>query len=318
MSNEVLSICIPTFNRKDILQINLERLISFFEKNEIKNVNIMISDNASTDGTLDLLQYCCSKYEYISFSRNETNIGFDRNYEKAASMSTGKYTLILGDDDTLGERFAMVYDYLNHEEEKIDFIILGNQKSYDNRIFDSKSEIIKTLYLESSWISSMIMNSENIKHFNFSIYYNTYFIQLGVIYQFVAYNECKFKYIYNKDCVYSLRPLYSTYDDSYMNIFVRKWLNLTMSLPNEFSIEEKFYVTKKAEFLKLPIILSLKAKGEFSFDIWERNAIIFKFFTTPNMMILFLICIIPKILLEKSRKIYLNYINRKEDNDAVH
>ena len=64
-------------------------------------VEIVISDNASVDGTKEMISGFVEKYGNILYFRNETNIGFDRNLNNAVTLANGKYCLTLGDDDAL-------------------------------------------------------------------------------------------------------------------------------------------------------------------------------------------------------------------------
>lgn len=93
---KLLSICIPTYNRKDCL---IQCLESILHQPIFSDVEIVISDNASTDGTdLQVKKYIL-QYPNIIYSRNEENIGFDRNMLKVISLASGKYCLFIWDDD---------------------------------------------------------------------------------------------------------------------------------------------------------------------------------------------------------------------------
>ncbi|MFH1968367.1 MAG: glycosyltransferase family 2 protein [bacterium] len=101
--NKLLSICIPTFNRVELLKYNLKSITDQFDiEPSLKNVvEIVISDNASSDDTKKMVVSFSEKYENIIYHRNETNIGFDRNLNNVVNLANGKYCLTLGDDDAL-------------------------------------------------------------------------------------------------------------------------------------------------------------------------------------------------------------------------
>ena len=50
-SNLILSICIPTYNRVGLLKESINAIIEQKNTFDINNIEIVISDNASTDGT---------------------------------------------------------------------------------------------------------------------------------------------------------------------------------------------------------------------------------------------------------------------------
>ena len=52
----LLSICIPTYNREKYLQDTLESIVSQDIFKNTNDVDIVISDNASTDGTRELVE----------------------------------------------------------------------------------------------------------------------------------------------------------------------------------------------------------------------------------------------------------------------
>ena len=122
----LLSICIPTFNRCHYLIDSIKDLIiQSIESNSVDLIEICISDNASTDNTHIELKRLLSQYPLsnIKINTNSKNIGPDKNFIKALSMSTGKYTILKGDDDYFkpgGLKYVMELINLN---DTIDFYI---------------------------------------------------------------------------------------------------------------------------------------------------------------------------------------------------
>jgi abequosyltransferase len=95
--NGELSICIPTYNRCEYLLHTLE---AFLPQVQPRQVPIYVSDNGSTDRTVEMLsQYQKNRYPLLSFQRNTTNLGIDRNVAKAVAMASSRYVWLFGDDD---------------------------------------------------------------------------------------------------------------------------------------------------------------------------------------------------------------------------
>lgn len=64
----------------------------------------MVSDNASTDGTGELVKTYLGKHSAnIQYFRNDSNVGFDRNVDLLFKRSSGKFVWTMGDDDLLSE-----------------------------------------------------------------------------------------------------------------------------------------------------------------------------------------------------------------------
>ncbi|MBV5277921.1 MAG: glycosyltransferase family 2 protein [Campylobacteraceae bacterium] len=92
--NKQLSIVIPTYNRADFLDYSLEVHIPLLEK---YNIQIFISDNASTDNTREIVSKWMKEYKFLSYYQNETNIGPDANFEKALKLPDTEYIWLLSD-----------------------------------------------------------------------------------------------------------------------------------------------------------------------------------------------------------------------------
>lgn len=98
MSDPVLSICIPTYNRSKYLFRLLDSLVHEISDNSLP-VNIKITNNASTDDTESVCDEFLDKYKFISVIHQSENYGADFNIATAFSLSNGNYTWVIGDDD---------------------------------------------------------------------------------------------------------------------------------------------------------------------------------------------------------------------------
>ena len=89
MSNKILSICIPVFNKFNFTKSCLDDLSQLPNDHEI-----IIVDNGSTDETQAQLQ--ASKE--INYYRNEKNYGFASASNRAYSKATAPNVLFLNND----------------------------------------------------------------------------------------------------------------------------------------------------------------------------------------------------------------------------
>ena len=62
-------------------------------------VEILVSDNASTDDTRAFVQEMQKTYRNLRYRCNEKNIGTEANIHTAMRESRGEYVLVAGDDD---------------------------------------------------------------------------------------------------------------------------------------------------------------------------------------------------------------------------
>lgn len=91
----LLSICIPTYNRCRNLERTLESIVTADGFSE--EVEVVISDNASTDDTPQVGQRYASKYPNVKYYRNEENIR-DSNFTMALDRGSGEYLKLNNDN----------------------------------------------------------------------------------------------------------------------------------------------------------------------------------------------------------------------------
>lgn len=92
--NEIkLSICVPTYNRGEILKKTLEGITS----QNLDNIEIVISDNASEDETLKIVSDFQSLG--VKYFRNNQNYGAVYNIIKALELGSGEYVVLSSDED---------------------------------------------------------------------------------------------------------------------------------------------------------------------------------------------------------------------------
>ena len=97
-----LTIGIPTYNGASRIKDTLDSILIQFNHNICDKVDILISDNGSTDETKSIVdQYKKKSNIKLSYIRHESNIGFDKNVDSLFHHASGDYVWTLADDDTL-------------------------------------------------------------------------------------------------------------------------------------------------------------------------------------------------------------------------
>jgi glycosyltransferase involved in cell wall biosynthesis len=97
-----LTIGIPTYNGSAFIRDALDSVIRQISGELSSKVDILVSDNGSTDGTPGIIKsYQESQPVRIHYTRNDVNIGYDRNVDKLFKNASGKFIWILADDDVL-------------------------------------------------------------------------------------------------------------------------------------------------------------------------------------------------------------------------
>lgn len=97
-AEKLLTIIIPTYNRALLLKKALSCLMPQ-AKVCSKLVDVYISDNNSTDSTVEVVQYFRQEYSNLIYHKQEKNIGASNNFLDANRRVSTKYVALLSDDD---------------------------------------------------------------------------------------------------------------------------------------------------------------------------------------------------------------------------
>ncbi|KAF0219374.1 MAG: family 2 glycosyl [Geobacteraceae bacterium] len=91
----LVSIVIPVFNQ---VAFTRQCLQSILLNPPPLPFEIIVVDDASTDGTQDFLHTCCKDEPRIRVVRNEANLGFAASCNRGAAIAGGEYVLFLNND----------------------------------------------------------------------------------------------------------------------------------------------------------------------------------------------------------------------------
>ena len=96
-SNPLVSICIPTYNGQQFLELCLNSAI----RQTYRNIEIIIVDDCSTDTTREITKSYAVKDPRIQLYKNEKNLGLVGNWNKCIKLSNGEWIKFLFQDDYL-------------------------------------------------------------------------------------------------------------------------------------------------------------------------------------------------------------------------
>jgi glycosyltransferase involved in cell wall biosynthesis len=83
-----LSVLVPVYNEKEVVEESLRRLLSV-EHFLISNLEVIVVDDRSTDGTWDILKRLAAEDDRIVLLRNERNLGKGGALRTAIAHATG-------------------------------------------------------------------------------------------------------------------------------------------------------------------------------------------------------------------------------------
>jgi glycosyltransferase involved in cell wall biosynthesis len=92
-----VTVAIPTYNRVELLQ----RAVRSVLDQTLTDVEVIIHDNCSTDGTEAWARQLSAREDRVIYVRNIENIGHWRNQTKALHSGMGPYVSLMWDDDVM-------------------------------------------------------------------------------------------------------------------------------------------------------------------------------------------------------------------------
>ena len=93
----LVTIGIPVYNGAD----EIEQALTALGEQTYRNYRLFVSDNASTDGTWDILQRAAAHDDRIVLHRQSTNIGHTENFRYVLEQATTEYFMWHAHDDWL-------------------------------------------------------------------------------------------------------------------------------------------------------------------------------------------------------------------------
>lgn len=227
----LLSICIPTYNRSQYLKKTIDSIIGQ-EEFKSENVEIVISDNCSTDDTEIVCKKYTEQYENIKYFKNQENVR-DRNFPLVLGKGSGVLLKLCNDTlifnkDALNDLLHLIR---NCQDEK-PVIFTSNNNHYPNEItVKSLEDFLNTISYNITWIGGLSIWKEDYNSFG-----NTYegcdesLWQVPCLLKYV--NKKKNAVVYNKrlfttQTVAKKNISYGLYKVFYTNYlgFVKKYIN---------------------------------------------------------------------------------------------
>lgn len=151
MNYPKVSIIIPTFNRAKYLKKAIESAL----EQDYPNLEVIVSDNASTDDTPSVVKNFL-KNKKLRYFRNKTNIGMVANWRKALyNYVSGEWAIILSDDDYFVDKsfISKAINLILRNKNKNILLLHANLKIKDER---------RNIILEKKRIFPEIMNGKKV------------------------------------------------------------------------------------------------------------------------------------------------------------
>ncbi|OAS19056.1 glycosyltransferase [Paenibacillus oryzisoli] len=158
----LLSICIPTYNRASHLEHCLTSIFSQIGTCDL--VEVIVSDNASTDSTPALMNRYLELYPNLTYICNEENIGPDRNIYHVMNQANGKFVKLQGDDDFYVDGTLMPLIHVLHMHGDCGVVHI-NVRNGNGRVqvHEGMSAFLELTSIYATFITSTILRREELK-----------------------------------------------------------------------------------------------------------------------------------------------------------
>lgn len=135
----LLSIGLAVYNGARHLRASIDSLLA----QDVGDLELIISDNASTDETQAICLDYASRDPRVRYGRNETNIGAAANFNRVFQLSIGEYFMWGSDDDLWDPRFARLC--IERLERSPGAVMCTSRVT----LIDAKGAVVKDLPYES-------------------------------------------------------------------------------------------------------------------------------------------------------------------------
>jgi glycosyltransferase involved in cell wall biosynthesis len=136
----LVSIGTPVYNGEDFIRQAIESVIS----QDYPNIEMVISDNASTDSTQSICEEYATKYPQIKYYRQSTNLGMNTNFNASLELAQGEFFCWLSHDDFLAPTYiSKCLDMLDRYPQAIACCSEINFVNYDGSIREGWTKAYK-------------------------------------------------------------------------------------------------------------------------------------------------------------------------------
>ena len=148
----LVSVILCTYNGEAFLRQQLDSIL----EQTYPNIELVISDDTSTDGTITILEEYNLKDPRIRFTVNPINIGYNKNFEKTILEAAGNYIAISDQDDIWEPEKISTMIRLWPEGAQFVYSLSGNFEGND---FKKRSSTLNVLYGPVSDLHHLVFNS---------------------------------------------------------------------------------------------------------------------------------------------------------------
>ena len=266
---KLVSICIPTYGRVEILKNSIESIFNSNVSSEL--YEICISDNSPTDETKDMLEHFFSGKTNIVY-RKSTCEGFYNSIE-ALKLGSGLFLKLHNNYTMVNDRFE---EFLNSVrcydgKEAVLFFTFGSMKSNNLKMeYDSFDQFMYGINYLSTWSTSFGIWKCDFDRLISKVQVDKMFPHTSLLFKLTD----KKKYIVDDGMYFENQTLNKKGGYNLPETFGVRFLGMCKKLLDEECISKKTYDKIKLEIFNFisewfSNVKKYPQKYSFSFEKWE-------------------------------------------------
>lgn len=323
MSVPVLSFCIATLNRGNLIGETLDSIIDQLDNVAMEQVEIVIVDGASTDNTQAVIENYQQRFKNLVYVRLPQKGGVDKDYTETVKHASGNYCWLMSDDDLIKQ--GAIAKVLAATEKQYDLIIVNAEvRSADfsrliapslltlkqDRVYSASEN--ESFFADTatfmSFIGCVVIKRQCWNERAAAPYFGTEFVHIGVIFQ----QPLKGSILVLATPFISIRYNNASWTSRYFEIWMIKWPTLAWSFTH-YSDAAKQCVVPKEPWRNPKILMINRARGSYTQKEYHKF-LENRFVQAKPRLIARLITVIPGWL---ANLFLLAYFRFFKPNDAI-
>lgn len=280
----LLAICIPTHDRREVLE---ECLASVLPQAEALGVGVCVSDNGSSDGTWQALEALKQQYPWMQIMHHTRNIGFRDNLTGVVLSSQAQYVWPIGDklvllpgalEYVVGELARLHPDALVVSSP--DTVVSAGEKTYSVlqscliELGGHTTLLGATVLPRQAFVDVLHVHPLN-SDFPHVVALFSYLASLAV--PRVLFSGRILIQVGHRVCRNSVS---SSYADRTLEVWGRNWYDTVMSLPNAYSPDDKLQAITRfwewTQFWRLGNLARLRVQGQLTLQRVKADQVLLR------------------------------------------
>ena len=312
-NNILLSICIPTYNRAQILSRTLQSIVN---QNGFDNrCEIVISDNNSFDNTYSVVQEFLAKYSNIRYHRNSFTCKADMNFIVVANLARGRFIKLLNDNkEFLRGSLNILLNIAENDECSVAFALHTPNPNKPKLIpCHSFDDFIREVGYQSPWLASVMLRRSLFQELdNKERAVDAQLAQTDIMFRILRKDN---RSLVINEKLFSEIPIKYRGGYKFIDVHLNNYLALYEEYLRDGLLTQKTYEEDKVTLMNMILIrwyaLTVFKHKYFSYSLEGANKGIIKhygrsyfLFIFPSKMALFLI----KTFIKKTKEFFINLV----------